>query len=310
MKREQKLDLERAKVWRPSGFTGIEIEIFENAPNYFDPRGVLGAYHFNVNFSGSARVTYTGERHSFRYIRPLVMVQQPNEVYAADARGEPLTGWNLSVNEIGMRAVMDALELRRPLPHFPAITAPDVLNDVLAERLSSTIRAFDLLATRLERESRLLGILQTFIGCVADTSVTQRQVKREYQAVKQVREVLHARFADDIGLEQLAKLTGLSQGHLLRTFKLEVGVTPHVYQTGLRVDRAKELLAQGVNIAQAATETGFFDQSHLSHVFRKHVLVTPGQFQRDSLDRLLKNHLFLTPGQYREVLQSDHDQRE
>lgn len=296
MMREQQRNQERAKVWRPPRFTGIEIEIFENAPNYFDPKGVLGAYHFNVNFSGSARVTYTGERHSFRYIRPLVMVQQSGEVYAADARGEPLTGWNLGVNERGMRAIMDALELRGPLPRFPDITAPDVLNDVLADRLGSTIRAFDQPATRLERESKLLGVLQAFIGYLADTSVAQRQVKREHHAVKQVKEVLHARFANELTLESLARMTGLSQGHLLRTFKHEVGVTPHVYQIGLRIDRAKDLLAQEMDIAQVASETGFFDQSHLSHVFRKHVLVTPGQFQRDSLNRLFKRYLFATPG--------------
>lgn len=273
-------------MWRPPDYTGVKMEIFENAPNYFDPIGLLGAYHFNVNFSGRARVTYAGERHSFRYVKPLVMVQQPGEVYAADARGEPLTGWNLSVNESGMRAVMDALELRGPLPRFPSITVPDVLNDVLAERLSSTIGVFDQPATRLERESKLLGVLQTFISYVANTSFTQVRVKREHQAVKQVREELHARFADELSLESLARMTDLSQGHLLRMFKREVGVTPHVYQTGLRIDRAKDLLAQGMYIAQVATATGFFDQSHLSHMFSKHVLATPGQFQRNSLNRL------------------------
>ena len=273
----------RVKVWRPQGFEGVEVEIFENVQNYVDPKSVLDEYHFNVNFRGQARVTYAGARHDLRYHYPLVMVQQPGELYAADARGEAMSGWNLCLYENGMRRVMEALELPEPLPHFREMLVPASLNGLLAARLGDAIAAFDLPATRLERESKLLSVLHLLLSTCGDTSTTERQAGREHRAVGQVKETLNAHFATEVSLEFLAQLTGLSQGYLIRTFKLEVGVTPHAYQLALRVERAKTLLASGVDVAQVAFEMGFVDQSHLNHVFRKYVQTTPGRFRQDSL---------------------------
>ena len=276
-------DQARVKVWRPDGVAGVEIEIFEQTRGYLDPKTVLDEYHFNVNFAGQARVTYAGARHRFHYTKPLVMVQQPNEVYAADARGEALSGWNLCLHESGMRKVMEALELRDPLPHFPELLVPETINDTLAKQLGETIRAFDLPATRLERESKLLGVMQTFLNHCAGAPLAERRVRQEHRAVQQVEALLHEHFRVEVGLESLAELTGLSRGYLLRTFRDEVGVTPHVYQSVLRIDHAKGSLASGIAISQVAFETGFVDQSHLNRVFKKYVQTTPGRFQRDSL---------------------------
>ena len=278
----------RVKVWRPQGFEGVEVEIFENVRDYIDPKSVLDEYHFNVNFRGQARVTYGGTRHDLRYRYPLVMVQQPGEVYEADARGEAMSGWNLCLFESGMHRVMAALELPGPLPHFRDMLVPASLNGPLAERLGDAIAAFDLPATRLERESKVLSVLHLLLSTCGDTSTTERQAGREHRAVVQVKETLHAHFDTEVSLEFLAQLTGLSQGYLIRTFKLEVGVTPHAYQLALRVERAKTLLASGVDVAQVAFEMGFVDQSHLNRVFKKYVQTTPGRFRCDSLSDNVK----------------------
>lgn len=272
----------RVKVWRPQGFEGVEVEIFENVRDYIDPKSVLGEYHFNVNFRGQARVTYAGARHDLRFHYPLVMVQHPGEVYAADARGEAMSGWNLCLFDTGMNRVMEALELPGSLPHFRDMLVPTSLNGLLAERLGDAIAAFDLPATRLERESKALSVLHLLLGTCGDSPITERQAGREHRAVGRVKETLHAHFDTEVSLEFLAQLTGLSQGYLIRTFKLAVGVTPHAYQLALRVERAKTLLASGVDISQVAFEMGFVDQSHLNRVFRKFVQTTPGRFQQDS----------------------------
>jgi AraC-like DNA-binding protein len=49
---------------------------------------------------------------------------------------------------------------------------------------------------------------------------------------------------------------------------------------GVRVERARLLLARGVPIAQAALDTGFADQSHLTRQFKRFVGVTPGEYAR------------------------------
>ena len=242
---------------------------------------MLDEYHFNVTFRGSARVTYAGARHRFRYTYPLAMVQQPGEVYAMDARGEALSGWSLSLRQEGLQHLGEALAL--PTPHFPEMLAPAASNTVLANQLKATIEAFDLPSTQLERESNLLDMVELFSNHCADSHTSERRPRREHRAVRQTREVLHAHFADEVSIETLAQRVGFSQGYLLRAFKREVGVTPHAYQIALRVDRAKDLLATGVDISQVALETGFHDQSHLTRTFKKYVQTTPGRFRLDTL---------------------------
>ncbi len=93
------------------------------------------------------------------------------------------------------------------------------------------------------------------------------------------RDFLEAHFDASVTLEQLSALAGLSPFYFLREFKRFTGMPPHQYQKQVQVRRAKELLARGVPIAAVAVDTGFFDQSHLSRVFKSFTGLTPGQFQ-------------------------------
>lgn len=108
----------------------------------------------------------------------------------------------------------------------------------------------------------------------------RRAVSHEHRAVQLARDYLHAHSADAVTLGDLAKRSGLSMYRLARTFKAETGLAPHAYQVQLRVLRAKRLLAAGHDIAETAAECGFFDQSHLTSTFKRHVGVTPGVYAR------------------------------
>jgi AraC-like DNA-binding protein len=85
--------------------------------------------------------------------------------------------------------------------------------------------------------------------------------------------------AENISLSELSSLTGFSAYHFLRIFRDTVGLPPHAYQTQLRINRAKKLLAGGKDIVQVAYDTGFTDQSHFSHKFKQMVGATPRQYK-------------------------------
>ncbi len=89
---------------------------------------------------------------------------------------------------------------------------------------------------------------------------------------------LEENFKDNITLEDLAKLTGLSKYHLLRSFTKEKGITPYSYLETIRIGEAKKLLEQGVFPIDVAYQTGFSDQSHFSNYFKKLIGLTPKQY--------------------------------
>ena len=97
-------------------------------------------------------------------------------------------------------------------------------------------------------------------------------------AVARTRDALHERFAEEVPLEELAALAGMSKCHLVHLFHKEVGLPPHAYQIQLRVARARVLVAAGVPLAEVATMTGFADQSHLTRLFKRVVGMPPGQY--------------------------------
>jgi AraC family transcriptional regulator len=82
-------------------------------------------------------------------------------------------------------------------------------------------------------------------------------------------------------LEQMAAIARLSPCYFASQFKRATGLPPHQYVIARRVERAKQLL-QGdgdVSLTEVAARTGFSDQSHFAHHFKRLVGVTPGRFQ-------------------------------
>jgi len=88
-----------------------------------------------------------------------------------------------------------------------------------------------------------------------------------------------------LGLAELAELAGLSVWRFATVFRQQVGISPHRYICKLRVERAQALMREGVAPATAASEAGFYDQSHLSRHFKSLCGMTPGQYQLSARER-------------------------
>ena len=137
----------------------------------------------------------------------------------------------------------------------------------------------------LEQESRILWTLSQFIIRHADSRPALRPVGEEHQAVKRAKDYIHANYAENITLEQLARVAYLSPFHLARVFHQATGLPPHAYLTQVRIMQAKPLLTQDRPLTDVAYELGFVDQSHFHRRFKRIVGMTPGQYRKNVQDR-------------------------
>jgi len=96
--------------------------------------------------------------------------------------------------------------------------------------------------------------------------------------VCQVTDSIHMEYAENLSLSSLACDVGLSSFALLRLFKKQLGISPYLLQTGLRIKKAKEQLISGISLADTATGCGFTDQSHMTRQFKRWMGVTPGEY--------------------------------
>jgi AraC-like DNA-binding protein len=109
---------------------------------------------------------------------------------------------------------------------------------------------------------------------------TWRKLTRSDDRTAQVRDLLVDRVADNLRLDELARVADLSRFHLIRLFRQRYGVTPFAYQRILRVERARAALRHGESLADTASALGFADQSHLGRAFRQVMGATPGQYRK------------------------------
>ncbi|MBZ6532669.1 AraC family transcriptional regulator [Acinetobacter seifertii] len=141
------------------------------------------------------------------------------------------------------------------------------MNDVL----------FDEQKLILEKEQSLLDCL---MGLLLPHFILEEIQKPQY-LYKDFLDLVEAVTSSEsfISLEELAQQVGLSRYAIIRLFKANVGLTPHAFQINLKINRARELLKQGISLVELAVNLGFSDQSHFHKAFKAHTGVTPRQFQ-------------------------------
>lgn len=128
----------------------------------------------------------------------------------------------------------------------------------------------------------LVEILKKGVVIPLDTAAEVSVPGKEDGKLVEVLAYLEANLAEKITLASLAVIADLSPHHFLRWFRGLKGVTPMQYVNLRRVEKAREALASGMPLVEAAHSLGFYDQSHFHRFFSRYVGVTPGTFLRGS----------------------------
>ncbi|MDF2922624.1 MAG: AraC family transcriptional regulator [Paenibacillaceae bacterium] len=129
----------------------------------------------------------------------------------------------------------------------------------------------------------LLGLLQDFRAqqIAGDTTV----------AIEHTQDYMTRNYREQLTLENLAYMAGLSVSHYSRLFKKSIGYSPIEYLTHLRIDRAKEMLAlSDYRLKAIAQSVGYADEFYFSRIFKKIEGISPRDYaKRNSLAPVIKS---------------------
>ncbi|GAA2068942.1 AraC family transcriptional regulator [Streptomyces albiaxialis] len=185
-----------------------------------------------------------------------------------------------------------AAELGGPEPDFEAMGAALAAGDPVVEQL---VRALPAAAATddLYAESAA-AFLVTHLLTRGRERIPGRTSGRgpdpdpgvpggERDAVRRGIALMRDRLADPLTLADIAAEAHLSVYHFIRVFRDATGETPHRYLTGLRIARARRLLADtDLTVARIAERCGFSSPGSLSTTFLAHVGVRPSAYRKMS----------------------------
>jgi AraC-like DNA-binding protein len=211
-------------------------------------------------------VTFDLGRHEHGAMPALVTLLPPHVPH--DGRAATPSGFRKRVLYLDAE-VLDADLVGR------AVDEPGIRDRPLRDRISRLHAVLAEPGETLQAESRL--------ALVADR--LRQHLRQQAPALgpdsgsaARLRDLLDASVPSGLSLEDAAGRLGASPAHLVRAFTREYGLPPHRYLTGRRLDLARRLLLDGRPPAVVATESGFYDQSHLSRHFLRLLGTTPARY--------------------------------
>ena len=97
---------------------------------------------------------------------------------------------------------------------------------------------------------------------------------------EQCRDYIEKYFHNKIYLEDIADAIGISQGHLSRIFRKDMGISVQDYIQKFRIERAANLLKYSeAGLAEISDYLCFHSQSHFGCVFKQYMNMTPRQYR-------------------------------
>lgn len=125
---------------------------------------------------------------------------------------------------------------------------------------------------------------------------------RDYQwkhtastAVEQTKAYIDTHYAQEMTIDGLAAMAGISSSYYMELFKKNIGKSPIDYLTSVRIEAAKKLLDHtGASTHQVAESVGYKDPFYFSRQFKRVIGIPPSRYARRSTHRIASFHYPMT----------------
>lgn len=227
-------------------------------------------YAIGVTLSGVQTFTYRGEKH---FSCPgQIIVLHPDETHDGAAGTEE----GLRYRMLYLEPSLVRSAMGRSHASLPFVSQPVIEDASLLCVLRAALETLDCDLEDLQT-SEIIGDITDGLKRHAEHQADYLQ-KTSYPGVCAARDFLQENCHRNISSDELELVSDLDRFTLARQFRLAFGTSPHRFLIMRRLARARQLMSQGLALADTAATVGFADQSHLSRHFKKAFGVTPGRW--------------------------------
>jgi AraC-like DNA-binding protein len=209
----------------------------------------------------------------------VVTVESRRDVVADRNRVVLIPAFQLHGLRTGEEAAEGTVTLLLGSSHLERLSLPAqaalVSDPGLGEKVAALIAQLMRPARSGEHATTIRWLLEQLLACSRPLAAGRL---RRPSPLALVRTYLQAHVSEPVPTGELARMSGLTECHLIRAFHYEFGLPPHAYHLRLRLAAACELLTRGLAVARVAYECGFADQSHLTRKLKEVYGLTPASW--------------------------------
>lgn len=168
-----------------------------------------------------------------------------------------------------------------------------VIDEVFScnEVLRNYIKFYKLECQRQTRdeENKVEPLAQLIVAEIIDIALEKMRKKTRnnttyQQGIRSVAEYINDHYAEELSLETLSAICGLSPSYFTRAFKKMYDCSPSVYISMVRISNAKVLLETTLHsVKEIARKVGYNRSSTFCDAFKKETEMTPNEYRASIL---------------------------
>lgn len=180
--------------------------------------------------------------------------------------------------ELPLRHLYFHFRLAIGMPLFPVRLVPVPVRGAIRRQLEAFSRPESLPRRQFEDMFAALRLLtQVLQGLPRETWMFDSRDARVGKALQTIEQ----RYDEPLGVADLARQAALTPESLIRLFKRELGISPYRYLKAVRLQKAKDMLAETeAPIDHVAEACGFGDRGAFSRAFHQLFHQTPAAYRK------------------------------
>ncbi|UYZ38713.1 AraC family transcriptional regulator [Clostridium beijerinckii] len=249
--------------------------IMQKFPNHFHDYYVIGFIENGKRYLSCKNKQYIIETGD-------LIVFNPGDIHTCEQIDDRALDYRcINIKKDVMKKITFEITGKEYLPNFMEFV-------LFRNELTSSLKELHLMIMEeeknLKKEELFLFIIEQLIREYSNP-VSEMTIQEASAEIKTVCDYLENNYMENITLNQLSNLTGLSKYYLLHSFTKQKGISPYNYLQTIRIGKAKKMLEQGIAPIDVAFKTGFTDQSHFTNFFKKLIGLTPKQYMNIFINR-------------------------
>lgn len=209
----------------------------------------------------------------------------------SDRRSKKINGICIDLNTELLMKKNEAFEHCDLLFNIPFYCGPNTLNnyeldffDPLLQKRQTNKQNQIILQQLFHKITAFVSHIQTLQRPLANSAKNLETQKQLLIRLLHAKNYLYKHYTSDLKLDHLARYSGLSKYHFQRLFKACFQQSPKGLQIELRMQKARELLAESESpIHLIAHQLGYSDTAAFSNQFKYYFQQTPSSYRAKSL---------------------------